>query len=116
MCGCVVLPVAAVVAVLRGVPRRDALLEPVQNVRPESRLVVVDEDGGGDVHRGDEHQALRDAGSGTTGLDVVGDVDDLLPFGGPEGSIVGMDSHRGDAGWLLSGAASMLRRKPLPAQ
>src|SRR4029453_13363437 len=23
---------------------------------------------------------------------------------------------RGDAGWLLSGAASMLRRKPLPAQ
>ncbi len=58
-------------------------------------LVVVDEDGRGDVHRRDEDHPFRDAGGGTAALDVVRDVDDLLALGGPEGSVGGVYAHRG---------------------
>src|SRR3712207_3233960 len=47
MRGRVVLPGAAVVAVPLGVPGRDVVLEPVEDVLPQSRLVVVDEHGRG---------------------------------------------------------------------
>src|SRR6185369_3629534 len=95
MCGGVVLSRAAVVAVGIGIPWGDTLLEPVEDVGPEAGLVVVDEDGRGDVHRRDEHHPLRDAGGGAAGLDVIGDVDDLLAFRGPEGSVGGMYAHGG---------------------
>src|SRR5436189_120888 len=41
----VVLAGTAVVAIGIGLPRRDALLEPVEDVGPQPRLVVVHEDG-----------------------------------------------------------------------
>src|SRR6476660_7930725 len=56
----VVLARAAVVAVSLGVPRRDGLLEPIEDVLPESRLVVVHEYGGRDMHRRGEHHPLAD--------------------------------------------------------
>src|SRR5690349_22545250 len=94
----VVLSGAAVVTIRIGIPWGDALLEPVEDVRPEAGLVVIDEDGRGDVHRRDEHHPLRDAGGGAAGLDVIGDVDDLLAFRGLEGSVGGMYAHGGSQG------------------
>src|SRR5690348_3528912 len=76
--GGVVLAGAAVVTVRVGRPGRDALLEPLLDVLPEAGLVIVDEHRGGDMHGGDEDHPLGDVGFGAAGLDVIGDVDDLL--------------------------------------
>jgi hypothetical protein len=79
--------------ILIGLPGRDALLEPIENVLPQSGLVIVDEDRRGDMHRRDEDKAFANARRGTTGLDVVGDVDDLLPILRGEGEIRGVRLH-----------------------
>ena len=93
MRGRVVLARSAVVAVAVGIPRRDRLLEPIENVLPEPRLVIVHEHRRRDVHRRDEHHALANPGRGATALDVVGDVDDLLALLRVEGEIVRVRLH-----------------------
>src|SRR5437773_6455228 len=54
----VVFAGSGVVAIPVGVPWSDVFLQPIENVLPEAGLVIVDEHGGGDVHRGDEHHAV----------------------------------------------------------
>src|SRR5205807_8163119 len=56
-------------------------------------LVVVDEHGGGDMHRGDEHHAVVEMRRRATVLDFVRDVDDLLPAFCVEGEIRRMCFH-----------------------
>src|ERR687895_206660 len=57
----IVFPSAAVMAISVGIPRRDVALQPVENVLPESRLVVVDKDGGRDVHGRHEYHPLANS-------------------------------------------------------
>ena len=93
MCGGVVLARPAVVPVALGIPRSDRLLEPIENVLPEPRLVIVHKDRRRDVHGRDEHHALANPGGGAAALDLLGDVDDLLALLRLEGEIVGMRLH-----------------------
>ena len=64
--------------------RRRDLVEPLEHVLVQARLVVVDPDGGGDVHRADEHEALGDARLVDGGLHVIGDADELAALLGVE--------------------------------
>src|SRR6266480_3126220 len=82
-----------VVAVALGVPGRDGRLQPFQDVGPESRLVIVHEHRGGNVHRTYEDEALLDAALTYLRRYFVGDVDDLLPLLGGEPQIVRMTLH-----------------------
>jgi hypothetical protein len=72
--------------------RREAL-EPVVEVLDQPRLGVVDVDGGGDVHRVDETEAVLDPGAFDEGLDAVGDVDVVAPAGRLEREVVGGVLH-----------------------
>src|SRR5262245_40017855 len=98
MGGGVVLP-GLVGTVARRVPGGDRRLEPVENVVPESGLVIVDEDGGADMHGGDQHESLADPAGSHLTLDLIGDVDDFLAVLGLEPEIVGMRGHRVVSGW-----------------
>ena len=53
------------------------LLKPFADVLNQAAFVVVDVDGGGDVHGRDEAQAVADAAAVDDLLDLVGDVDHL---------------------------------------
>jgi len=77
--------VVAVVGVLGGY-----LFDPCHDVLPEAGLVVVDDDGGGDVHGRDERQAFLDAAFVDDALDLVSDRYDFFAFFGVEGEIGGM--------------------------
>src|SRR5688572_13708127 len=93
--GGVVLAGARVVAIVVGVPGCNAVLEPIEDVLPQTRLVIVDEDRRGDVHGRHEHEALADSGGRATGLDLIGDVDDLLTMLRVEGEILRVRLHQG---------------------
>ena len=92
MGGGVVLP-RLVVAVALRIPRRDGRLKPPQDVRPEPRLVVVHEDGRGDVHGTHQHETFRDATLANLLGDLVGDVDDFLPRLRLEPEVMGVSRH-----------------------
>src|SRR3989442_15751495 len=57
VCGGVILA-RLVVAIPRRIPRRNRSLQPLQDVVPQSRLMVVDENGGRDVHGTDQDNSL----------------------------------------------------------
>src|SRR6185437_13884165 len=96
----VVLAGAAVMPIAFRIPRRHRLLEPVENVFPEIRLVIIHEYRRRDVHRRHEHHAFRDSRRGSTSFDGVGDVDDLLAPLRVEGEVIGVCLH---GRWLASG-------------
>src|SRR5687767_1791793 len=89
----VVLP-GLVVPVQGGVPGCHGVLQPVQDVVPESRLVVVDEDRCRNVHCGNQRHSLPDSALLELGFDLAGDVDDLLAALGLEPEVVSVGLHR----------------------
>src|SRR5919198_1811271 len=91
--GGVVLAGTAVMPVAVGLPRRDVVLEPIEDVLPKAGLMIVHEHRRGDVHRRHEDHALVNVGSRATSIDTVRDVDDLLAAFRVEGEIVGMGLH-----------------------
>src|SRR6476620_11459293 len=120
MCRRVVLPSAAVVPIALRVPRCDRLLEPIENVLPQARLVIVHKHRRGDVHRRDQHHSLLDRRGGTALLDFVRDVDDLLTLLGVEGEILRVCLHVSSPPpppsaywWLVPTAQRMFDPKPL---
>src|SRR5439155_7743072 len=78
-------------------------LQPIENILPEIRLVIVDEYRCGDVHRRNEHHAVDDVGLRAALLDVVGDVDDLLAALRVEGEIVRVRLHEESRGRAAEG-------------
>ena len=67
--------------------------EPGGDVLDEAGLVVVNVDGGGDVHGGNEAQAVGDAGAVDDGFHLVGDVNHFVLLAGVEGKVFGVDGH-----------------------
>ena len=90
----VVLAGSTVVAIPIWLPRRDRLLEPIEDILPQPRLVIVDKHRGRDVHRRHEHHAFLDRGGRAAFLDGLGDVDDLLPLFRVECEVVCVRFHR----------------------
>jgi hypothetical protein len=82
-----------VVPVAGRIPRRDGLVEPVEDVVPQPGLVVVHEDGRRDVHRRDEHESLPHGARRDLLLHLVRDVDDLLTLLRGEPEVVGVTGH-----------------------
>src|SRR5262249_7742210 len=99
----VVLAGAAIVPIPLRVPGCDGPLEPLENVLPQPRLMIVHEDGRGDMHRGGEHHPLLDSGGGSTLVHRVGDVDDLLALFRLESEVVGMRLHSRWQPWSKGG-------------
>src|SRR5207244_11028846 len=66
---------------------RGHLVEPLQHVAVQARLVVVHPDPGGDVHRRDQNHAFEDAGLVDGPLDVRGAPHHLPAAGGPKRSV-----------------------------
>src|SRR5262245_57732467 len=97
--GGVVLP-GVIVLVPLGTPRRDRVLEPLQDVLPEAGLVVVDEHRGADVHRRDECEAFSDPALAELRFGLVSDVDDLLAAFGLEPEVVRVRGH-GYSSWMV---------------
>jgi hypothetical protein len=65
----------------RGPPRRRGeLVEPFEDVLLDARLVVVDPDARGDVHRRDKHEPFLDAGVPNGLRDVLGDPYERAPL------------------------------------
>ena len=69
--------------------------EPAFPVFEETGLIVVDENGGGDVHGVDEDEAIFDAGGLDGFLDVAGDVDEAAAVGEVEPEFLTMGLHEG---------------------
>jgi len=69
------------------------VLEPLADVVDESGLVVVDVDGGGDVHGRDEAEAVVDTGFADDGFNLGRDVDHLVAGFGFVGEVLGVDLH-----------------------
>ena len=88
----VVLAGAVVVVVLYGLVGGE-FLEPDFVVVVEAAFVVIDEDGGGDVHGIDEAEALLDAASLDELLDGVGDVEEAAAAGHLEPEVFGEGFH-----------------------
>src|ERR1051326_5961566 len=110
----IVLAGPAVVTVLVRVPRSDRLLEPIEDILPQIRLMIVYEHRRRDVHSRGEDHAFANARGGATRLDRVGDVDDLLSLLRFEREVVGMRLHRGwsQGGWACEQSVC-LTSKPL---
>jgi hypothetical protein len=112
--GIAVVLAAAVMAVIAPVGRqlrgylvrgrlptwRRHLVEPFEHVLVQTRLVVVDPDAGGDVHRRDQHHPLRDPGLVDRCLHLLSDADQLTPLRGVEGHVGGVGFH-----WRSSAAS-----------
>ena len=75
------------------IPRRDGVLQPVQDVVPQAGLVVIDEDGGADVHRADQDKPLPDAAHADLFRHLVGNVQDFLAALGVEPEVMCMGCH-----------------------
>src|SRR5881398_3455488 len=88
----VVLP-RFVVPVPLGIPRRDGGLEPLEDVRPQARFVIVHEHGRGDVHRAHQREPLCHTTLPDLLGDLLRDVDDLLALLGGEPEVVCMGLH-----------------------
>jgi hypothetical protein len=83
--------------------RRRELVEPFERVGLDPGLVVVDPDPGGDVHGGDEHHPLLDAGLVHGPLDVLGDAHELPALRCLEGHVRGVRAHRADSSSVVGG-------------
>src|SRR5712691_769000 len=92
MRGCVVFSRFIVTIALR-IPRRDRALEPLQDVIPQSRLVIVHEYRRRDVHRADQYDPLADPAFLDLTGHFVGDVDDFLAAFGIEPEVVRLGLH-----------------------
>ncbi len=81
----VVLPglMMAVIGACGGEP-----FQPLFDVGNQATLMIVDIDGGGDVHGRDKAKAIADAAAGNDFLKLRRDVDDLLPLSGVEDQIL----------------------------
>src|SRR5215831_329922 len=90
--GGVVLP-GLIVPVTLGIPRRDGVFEPVLDVVPQPRFVIVHEHRRGDMHGGHEDEPFRHPARADLLLDGVRDIDDLLPLLRVEPQIVGVALH-----------------------
>jgi hypothetical protein len=84
----VVFPGAVVLILRDGFVGRQAL-QPDFIVVMEARLVVIDKNGGGDVHGVDQAEALLDAALAHEVLDLVGYVDEAAPVGDVEPEMLG---------------------------
>jgi hypothetical protein len=73
--------------------RRGEILQPLLVVVEEARLVVVDEDGGGDVHGVDQTEALGHAALQDRPLDVRRNVDEAHAGRDLESQIAGERFH-----------------------
>src|SRR6266850_4029141 len=82
-----------VVPIPLGIPGRDRPLQPLQDVFPQSRLVVIHENGCGDVHGTDECQTFTHRADLHLLHHFLGDVDDLLTPLRVEPQIMGMALH-----------------------
>jgi hypothetical protein len=69
----------------------------MQDVMPESRLVIVDEDGGRDMHGAHQHETFPYPARHHLFGNFVGDVDDFLAALRVEPEVVGAGGH-GDQG------------------
>jgi acetyl esterase len=76
-----------------GPTRRRQLVEPLERVRLQPGLVVVDPDPGGDVHRADERHSLGDPRVPDRLGDIVGDPDELAPARRVERPVDGVGDH-----------------------
>src|SRR5256886_17204027 len=74
-------------------PWGDRLLEPLQDVRPEPRLVIVHEHGRRDVHGAYEYESLLHAARAHLLDHLIGDVEDLLAALGGEREIMRVALH-----------------------
>src|SRR4051812_38111810 len=114
MCSRVVFAGTAIVAIATGVPGCYVVLEPIEDVLPEIRLVVVHEYGCGDMHRGDENHSVVDVGRGATFFDALGNVDDLLALLRVKGEIISMGLHDGpfavEGGWHFTPPVSFVTK------
>src|SRR5712691_7282763 len=88
----VVLP-RFIMPVPLGIPRRDGGVEPLEDVRPQSRFVIVHEYGRGDVHRAHQREPLCYTTLPDLLGDLPGDVDDFLALLGGEPEVVCMGLH-----------------------
>src|SRR6266852_2745147 len=61
-------------------PIRSQLLQPLPDVLEKARLVVVYEDAGSYVHRGNEDHSLADPALAKALFDIVGDANQLAPL------------------------------------
>jgi len=66
---------------------------PFQEVLFYSRLFVIDEHRGGDVHGGNEDQAFLDAGLFNNIPDLAGDITDLFLLFGIHPEVIGKGFH-----------------------
>jgi len=85
--------VFAGLVVLVARPAWGEFLEPDADVLDEAVLVIVDIDGGGYVHGGDEAEAVVDAALADDVIDLGGDVDHLVALAGLEGQVLGVGFH-----------------------
>src|SRR6185295_19860030 len=85
-----------VVPVAARIPWRDGVLQPMQDVVPEPRLVIVHEDRGTDVHRAYQDEAFLDSAGSDLRHHLVGDVDDLLAALGLEPEVMSVRCHTND--------------------
>jgi hypothetical protein len=103
-------PVVAVVARVRQQRSRDLtvrlppawrreLVEPLERVRLDPRLVIVDPHAGGDVHRRDEDHALADPCVPHRLCDVLRDPHELPTFLSAEGAVNGVGFQTGEPGF-----------------
>src|SRR5258706_761560 len=67
-----------IVAIPRRIPRGDRAFQPLQNVVPQSRFVIVDEHGRGYVHGAHQDQTFTHRAGLHLLHNLVGNVDDLL--------------------------------------
>ena len=79
-------------------PAGRELFQPEADVFDEAVLVVVDVDGGGDVHGRDEAEAVSDAAARDDRLDFAGDVDHFILGRGVEGEVFGVGLHMDSCG------------------
>lgn len=72
---------------------RSKLFEPLHDVFPKTRLMVVHENAGGDVHGAHENEAVPQLRAFAKTLDFVGDIEDLVTLAGLHRKIFGMRDH-----------------------
>src|SRR5579885_1654173 len=98
VCIAVVLAGAVVMVAGRAWIIRRQRFEPSLVVVVQAGLVVVDEDGGGDVHGVDEAQAFAHAALANGILDLARDIHEIHARGNIHREIPGMRSHRSSSG------------------
>ena len=112
--GIAVVLAGQVVAVGRERFVRGELFEPALVVGVQARLVVVDEDAGGDVHGVDQAQALAHAALAHGGLDLTGDVDETAAGRDLEPELLAVAFHGAKSTARLRARASRSKVTKIP--